>query len=1241
MEYRATPTLKPSVEQEQVDNRPVLDKLASGIQAQGWLKPSDYRDIDAIPDTTIYDPNFNPKDSKEAYSSLMTLKDPSIVKSITKNSINADDFERRVNRAVETQTARENTSWQWQMAGALLTPENFVPLGAASKFGKAEDFMKLARTALSTRAKDIAKSVAGTTATMGAVTAARAASDDTYTAKDAAIDTLFTGGIVGGLEVFSGLAKYRKGVKLQREYDETIGLKKKIDEAHTKRTRAIDDMATARDGLSDATNTLTEITDNAPKREPVNTKAELATKPSVSPNTAMKDSELRAFLTGRMKRNEYRELTSRVGRLGEDAQVDAYAKMQGKLEADTAISRLRTLPEDTVQRLDSHIAAVQAENILFKRSGNVIEGLEPIPAMNHTKLSEAMGRAMDFTATRQLMDKEAAPEMLDRLHTEYRAKWEGIRNEYADLHKRALDSYKQADSDLTALNAKQAEVAGRYKDTTQITFGSAMNGLKEGKVSPLLNWSVGMLNEHKRAMRSPNNAYRKLVSLILHDSVNGGRSAASTKQALFETLVRNYDEAISHNIKQLSRTMNMTIKQASEHVTDLVEGLKLPTTDLERQLMADTSKAFKEALDVVKAFNPQMAKIAHSDNYAPHLAAMPSVRKMHAEGTEAHYIKAMADGIKRMQSGELVEELMAKGLDPKEAREVAAALIGKAAEGYIAKLKRLANITDNADDIALRQKEMSVNGEFIPDIDLNDLIEAEPSLIGRLVTDKANAKNTADRFKTRLQFSMAGEAEGVKIKDLFERDSTALVGRYQHEMSAWAGLADAGIYTPSDVEKLLSDIRAERDTRSGRQIDEDATRAYEYMMLLKGVPLHPDTNYNAVIKSLMAIQYMAKLGMAWIPAVFEYGRPLAMMTTDAARSLPVVSDLGRWIHRKASIKEVKDFSYDVNALMNTRHRVSSIMRNQLDPNEDALSHKLARGIRDTADTWGRLNLMEPVDRLWRASSIDAFHSRMVKHLVNDDKLARGIDLEYIGYNTHDAANLKQLMKDTAFKEDGVWHVDFDAWPAKEKYQYMVALDRAGNRFIQKGYLGENAFERVPPIIRMLIQFRGFVLTGIGKQFTADIAAAERQGITGYGDLAFNWLFMAMTTQLGLEARARIQYAGDPDYDAKVREFTGGDNAMANMIYNHPALGGMRTLMDMSVGTVADKFGYGDDYNEAMGSVQRNTGLSNTGLIESTPVGKMLSSDIERAIQEPDYKSISALLPSNVVTKVAGNFIHYN
>ncbi|WP_172971715.1 hypothetical protein, partial [Salinivibrio sp. VYel6] len=409
---------------------------------------------------------------------------------------------------------------------------------------------------------------------------------------------------------------------------------------------------------------------------------------------------------------------------------------------------------------------------------------------------------------------------------------------------------------------------------------------------------------------------------------------------------------------------------------------------------------------------------------------------------------------------------------------------------------------------------------------------------------------------------------------------------------------------------------------------------------VKGVPTYRDSTLNSLAQGLMATEYVLRMGIAPVMALFEAGRTSAMMMSDSFRNMPFVSTMVRDIHRKMSQEEVMELGDDLSAIMQHRHQPSIYFSSRANVQEDSSARKFVKYSRELADRWSRVNLMEQIDRNVRSMALNTAHQRYIKHFTQNAELGKLIDLDYVGLDKATAQKIQREMKRTVKKHKGIagdfYTVNFDKWDKYTLLRYKEALSQTERRMVQKSYLGENTGERLPPIARIFLQFRGFGLTAIGKQFTADVAQAEKQGLTGYSELAASWFVMGVFTQLGLETRSRIANAGREDYDERVTEQTTGANGWANWLRYHPSLGFSRDLMDVTLGSQLVKNLIGnDEYEMRFGKVYRSTGYSNEGIFESTPVGSTLS-DIKKGFEDPESFDVKRYMPDAYFTRFLKN-----
>ncbi|WCE28415.1 hypothetical protein [Vibrio sp. SCSIO 43137] len=801
------------------------------------------------------------------------------------------------------------------------------------------------------------------------------------------------------------------------------------------------------------------------------------------------------------------------------------------------------------------------------------------------------------------IDIEDARKMLqDSVHRKLKAKQEG----YRKLWKEAEDDLKKLDKTRTELLEKASQPNKSTKKR-----GAGFSGI--------VSYPIRMASELGRAMASDNDAYREFASKILQDSIHGGRSAASVTQFNAEDMMKALDAKQNRKLmkaftEEFKAEVNPHADYDSmmEHVSDLIEGYAhVPEGSARAQVRDIYREFYADAVERYLAYNPTSKLIANS-KYQRRLINREAIHKALKDGGESTVLKAIAKGIRKAQWDELLTT---------HGEADAKALIEASAKGYVTKLQSLLNIrnVDNASSI----DSLSGMGEFLGELEPEDVVKhLDSETLGRLAGEKGAKTGRPDFLKTRIRMDLDVSEGDLDLRSLFHRNAFEVANRYARETSSWMGLASQGIYTPQDMEKLLTNIhvKAKGDRKAAKQ----ARKARSWVAQLKGVPIHEDNFMNNAISGLMSYQFITKMGAAPVMAAAEYGRAMSMYGLEATRNIPFVSQSIRRI-QKMSPKEAAQYGDDLAAITQYHHQPSLDMHRYVDKAEQEAIGKFSGMMKQLANRWSRFTGMEQVDRIGRSSAAYAIHNRLIGHLLDGKPLGRLIDADYIGLDLKAQMDIQKLLKKSVRKEQGLagqyYHVDFTQWDMETMLRYKEAIDVAARRTVQKAYLGENMFEGAHPLLQLITQFRGFGMTAIGKQFGADVAMAQKQGLSGYADLAYSWLFTSVTTVLGIEARKRLLLQ-DTDKDTFEKD-------VATYWRYHPAMGWTRDAFD-GAGLAMDWTGVmeQDEWNERFGEVSRSTGLSNVGLT-STPVGGMLGKDIPNLLDDPNVKNASKLLPDAI------------
>ncbi|OOE32878.1 hypothetical protein BZG05_13015 [Salinivibrio kushneri] len=1202
------------------ENLGVIEGVATGMDALSWMTRYDIEQADKQGYSAERDLNFDPKNHERAKEAREKIQDPDTYQAVLESS-NAAEFEYNLDKALFRQEAQEKLAksehpMAYGLAGAMLSPETFIPVsGQLGKLAKPVDLIKFAAHGRKAKAAVAAKDAAKAGLGAGAIGALRAESDASYTKYDAAMDAAVVGGaslVMGGASAF---LKNKKGVKLakeQRQLSRAAFAQKETQSAKT-----------AMDVLEG------KLTDNRLKATETRAAQETAKHTAVSDLSSRSTAQLREKASKKLKRSEYRDLYRQIDQMEPSDQAKIIKQSRDNVTARQAVDALYN---GRKAKLQQHLEALEAENVLFNRTNGLPDDLKPeeIPSFRKNQVQQSIEQSHSLLSRRAMLAQASNPEARAAIYDSYIKQLDDSYASMVDVYKRSGGTVAKNEEMLSKMRKEVTKTV----DAEQRGFKYALDGLKQGKVTPMVNSTLGWVNDYQRQLRSSNSEYRKLISELLQSSVDGGRSVASVAENNYHDLVRHLDKWSAKSFRKMGKDFKKTNPNDDvfEYISDMVEGYKVPRAEHEKAVRDAYRDFFKETLERVKTYNPNYTTQSEGTYFARYLDR-DAIYRLRGEGKQVAVIKALEKGIRKAQYRELAEAY---------GDELAEKLVKKGAEGYWKKLERLLKATEldsskMEDDQLI--KHLIDDGDKLNDLTPEEILdELDEETLGRLVGDKVPNGNRPDRFKTRLKLNLDVEADGVQLKQLFNRNAPDVAQRYAREMAAWMGFAEKGFYTPDDLLKSVEKVR--KSGVDNKTAMKEAEKAMQYIGMVKGVPTFKDSTLNSLAQGMMATEYVLRMGIAPVMALFESGRTTAMMMSDAFRNMPFVSTMARDIHKKLSHEEAVELGDDLSALMQHRHQPSIYFSSRADVQEDTSARKFVKYSRELSDRWSRVNFMEQIDRNVRSMALNTAHQRLIKHLTQNKDLGKLIDLDYIGLDFDMKQAIKSEMKRTVKKHKGIagdfYTVDFDKWDKYTLLRYKEALNQAERRMVQKSYMGESTGERLPPIARIFLQFRGFGLTAIGKQFTADVAQAEKQGLTGYGELASSWLTMGIFTQLGLETRSRLANAGREDYEQKVTEQTTGANGWANWLRYHPSLGFTRDLMDVTIGSKLVRNLIGEDeYEMRFGKVYRSTGYSNQGFLESTPVGSTLS-ELKGVLEDPESFDPSYFMPDAAITRFLNN-----
>ncbi|WP_172971768.1 hypothetical protein, partial [Salinivibrio sp. VYel6] len=296
-------------------------------------------------------------------------------------------------------------------------------------------------------------------------------------------------------------------------------------------------------------------------------------------------------------------------------------------------------------KLQQHIEALEAENVLFNRMNGLPDDLRPedVPSFRKNQIQAGIEKSHKLLAKRALLSQTSSPEAREAIYNSYLQQLDQDYTKLVDMYKRSGGTVAKNEEFLSKIRKE----ALKETDTAQRGFKYALEGLKQRKVTPLINSTLGWVNDYQRQLRSANGEYRELIGKLLQSSVEGGRSVASISENNYHDLVRQLDSWSQKAFRQMGKDFKKTNPNENvfEYVADLVEGYKTPRTEHEKAVRDAYRNFFKETLERVKTYNPNYS-IEGDGTYFARYLDRDAIYRLRAEGKQGAVIKALEKGIR-------------------------------------------------------------------------------------------------------------------------------------------------------------------------------------------------------------------------------------------------------------------------------------------------------------------------------------------------------------------------------------------------------------------------------------------------------------------------------------------------------------------------------------------------------------------------------------------------------------------
>ena len=461
------------------------------------------------------------------------------------------------------------------------------------------------------------------------------------------------------------------------------------------------------------------------------------------------------------------------------------------------------------------------------------------------------------------------------------------------------------------------------------------------------------------------------------------------------------------------------------------------------------------------------------------------------------------------------------------------------------------------------------NKEALRDLLLEEdlLTEADADrLINQLDFDR---EGVSARAKKRLKFDLSAlERKGEKtlhIKDLMNRDAEAVFNMYVNNMQGRIALANKGIYSDADFERMKKDIIEEGDqyfgkkrviaqdvllgARTGQQLAErDIKRLDVGYNLILGRPSpllgDPSSDANRMARLVMDLNFLRLMNQVGFAQMSELGNAISI---DGVKGMMRVVPEFMSLIKRAKNGELSDpVARDIEAW--TGIGVDAKIHNAM--NRYSFDDVFISGNGDKLDK--TLAVMQPLKRAGATISgllpittiLERAAARIATQSLTDLAFgAKKIRFKRLGNTTLEqdiAARMKSLgldedmsqrvfdqIRKNAVTRESVFSktrklkaINLDNWDDVEAADaFAFAISRWARQSIQQNDVGNLNIHMTSVVGKIITQFRAFTLVAHAKQF---LFGVRRRDFASFQAMSYSSLFAgaAYTLQTHINSLGR-------------------------------------------------------------------------------------------------------------------------
>lgn len=657
--------------------------------------------------------------------------------------------------------------------------------------------------------------------------------------------------------------------------------------------------------------------------------------------------------------------------------------------------------------------------------------------------------------------------------------------------------------------------------------------------APYTAYASGRAGVSAQTKRSENPVTRKWGGSLVEDAVGNKDTDIPTEIGASEIAARiRYTSEVefyrAHKYKYKDWVKEQGISWASrnsednrlrfnEEVSNYIESGEAAseavkaTGDAARKVFA---KILKEAK---KAGVAGADEIPENANYLPHLVSHFNVRRNIDLYNQAGVEKLIAKAIKNATPD--LEDAVVKMVAKRYLTTVRRVGVGMQ-HNLAAVFSR-----ENTDVLKKILKEEGMDDDFINST--VDVISGKQAKEGKTGKATRMKRRTAFDMETTVELlnKNTGRMEPVSIKSLFERDAEGLMSTYTRQMSGQIALAQKGIKSRGDFDKVLNQVRSKGEElgQTPREIDGDVENLEFMYKAITGHSLEKDPMgwYSTTGRRLRAVNFLRVMNQVGFAQMAEMGNILGYGSWKIiAEHMPGIRTLSRDIQtgklKDELALELEDlFGFGADWLRHSVH----VRHDEwgMDRVGNWLDDKLERGKKVTSAISGMAPINTFLHRLAAKTVaqrfLDVAHGK--KNIYAKRFRAAGLS------NAMQERVFEQMRKHTAF-EDSKWvpgkklkRINIEAWDDQDAAEaFTAAAFRISRKIIQENDIGSEFKMMHSATGKIFTQFRTFMISAYEKQFLHNLNQAD--WIT-----ARMWLSSMTFGGLAYMLQTGINYQNDP------------------------------------------------------------------------------------------------------------------